>query len=225
MEVTKELRPMYPVDIRIDVSPGGKFKQDRGRNGFHKGVDIKTNWGTEVWASERGVVVLSELVEGSATKGNYGNVIVIDHVHEAGRSGRHIYSLYAHLDDRRVYHDDRSVFHRRSASKEGDTISKGDTIGTTGNSGTRDSYKTKDKKGKKIEKEDQGSFHLHFEIIDSPWELTWGPGSFHRSDFRVNPMMGGGYVDSILKIKYDQKEGLQSMFKGSSRFRRYRRYN
>ena len=216
MEVTKELRPMYPVDREIDVSPGGKFKQDRGRNGFHKGVDIKTNWGTEVWASERGVVVLSDLVEGSATKGNYGNVIVIDHVHEAGSKGRHIYSLYAHLDHRSVFHDDRSVFHRRSASKEGDTVSKGDTIGTTGNSGTRDSYKNIKKK-----KELRGSFHLHFEIIDSPWALVWGPGSFHRSDFRVNPMKNSGYVDSILKIKYDQREGLQSMFKGSSRFRRY----
>ena len=224
MEVTKELRPMYPVDREIDVSPGGKFKQDRGRNGFHKGVDIKTNWGTEVRASERGVVVLSELVEGSATKGHYGNVIVIDHVHEAGRKGRHIYSLYAHLDDRRVYHDHRSVFRRRPDSKdkekEGDTISKGDIIGTTGNSGTTQSYKNAKK-----DKEDQKGFHLHFEIIDSPWALVWGPGSFHRSDFRVNPMKNSGYVDSILKIKYDQREGLQSMFKGSSRFRRFRRYN
>ena len=68
MKVTKELRPMYPVDRTIDVSKGGGYKFYRGKNGLHKGVDIKTNWGTKVRASERGVVVLSELVDGSATK-------------------------------------------------------------------------------------------------------------------------------------------------------------
>jgi murein DD-endopeptidase MepM/ murein hydrolase activator NlpD len=200
MKVTKELRFERAVYSSIEVSKGGGFKFDRGRNGLHKGVDIRANWGTKVWASEKGRVVFADFVGGSASKGNYGNVIVIDHVPKAGRNDRHIYSLYAHLDHIGV------SYHRES-------VGKGDTIGTTGNSGTTQSYKNAKK-----DKEDQRGFHLHFEIIDSPMKLTWGPGNFHGSDYRVNPMRSGGYVGGAVTVEYETGEDEAGKFGGRNPF-------
>ena len=135
MKVLKKLFLERAVDYKIPVSKNGEYKLDRGKNGLHKGVDIRANWGTKVKASESGEVVYFGKVEGTAKKGNYGNVIVIDHVPKADRNSRHIYSLYAHPDSINVsYHKE--------------LVDKGDVIGKTGHSGTTNSYITKTEKRK-----------------------------------------------------------------------------
>lgn len=192
MKIEKTLFFKRAVSKKIEISKGGEFKLDRGKNGLHKGVDLKTNLGTKVWASERGEVVYFGHRPGTKEKGNYGNVIVIGHVPRADKNSRHIYSLYAHLDTIKVGYI-------------GESIGSGDVIGTTGHSGTTNSYKTKTKKGKTIEKEKRGGFHLHFELIDSPKMLFWGPGNFHGSKYRVNPMVGGGYIDCSVVVVYEDK--------------------
>jgi len=148
--------------------------------------------GTDVKVVEDGKVVYSGMVDGSAKKTNYGNVIVIDHTPEADRNQRHVYSLYAHLDSSGVY--------------KGQEVSKGRTIGQSGNTGMRYYYMGK-KRG----------YHLHFEMIDSPRELHWGPGSFHGTSYRVDPM-GGDYIGGTLIIDYPQAIGQISTTGLSSRY-------
>lgn len=152
-------------------------------------MDFASPLGTNVKAVEHGKVVYSGMVDGSVKKTNYGNVIVIDHTPEADRDQRHIYSLYAHLDSRGVY--------------RGQGVSKGRTIGKSGNTGMRYYYMGK-KRG----------YHLHFEMIDSPRELQWGPGRFHGTSYRVDPM-GGDYIGGTLIIDYGQATGQISL---SSRY-------
>lgn len=180
--------------VKEGISEGGHFGATRHYGG-HKGVDFACPLGTNVKAIERGKVVYSGMVDGSVKKTNYGNVIVIDNTPEADRNQRHIYSLYAHLDDRRV-----SQFQ---------TVRLLQSIGQSGNTGMRYYYM-----GKK------SGYHLHFEMVDSPRELYWGPGSFHGTSYRVDPM-GGDYIGGTLKIDYGPGEELQSMFKASLRYRRY----
>ncbi len=202
MKIKKQIRLERAVDKKINISKGGNYKQDRGANWFHKGVDIKANWGTKVCASEDGVVVCSVMAEGSVDKSNYGEVIVIDHVPEAGPKDRHIYTLYAHLDNRKV---------RVGTEEKPTTVTKGQIIGTTGNSGMRQSYIGKEKG---IDKKDQGGFHLHFEVIDSPRVLTWGRYNFHGKRYRVNPEDKGGYVGSIITVEYEAYEEETARFDG-----------
>lgn len=189
MEGTIELKFIRPVSDEI-TRPGGEFGAHR-YYGPHKGVDFKSNWGTAVEASERGEVVCSVMCEGSKEKANYGNVIVIDHTPEAADDQRHVYTLYAHLDSRGV--------------SSGQGVGKGRMICRSGNSGTRQSYNGQPKA-------EQKGYHLHFELIDSPRELHWGPGSFHNTSYRVDPM-GGNYIGGTMKVKYGHGEELQSMFK------------
>lgn len=180
--------------VKEGISEGGHFGATRHYGG-HKGVDFSTPLGKDVKAAENGNVVYSGMENGSVKKTNYGNVIVIDHTPEADRDQRHVYSLYAHLENRGV-----SLYK---------TVGKGETIGQSGNTGMRYYYMGKEK-----------GYHLHFEMIDSPRELHWGPGSFHGTSYRVDPM-DGGYIGGTLKIEYGHGEELQSMFKGSLRYRRY----
>jgi murein DD-endopeptidase MepM/ murein hydrolase activator NlpD len=149
--------------------------------------------GTNVRAVESGKVAYSGMVDGSAKKTNYGNVIVIGHTPEADRNQRHVYSFYAHLDSRGV-------------SRGHEVAKGGSSIGTSGNSGMRYYYMGK-KKG----------YHLHFETIDSPRELQWGPGSFHGTSYRVDPM-GRDYIGGTLIIDYGQATGEVSMSALSSRY-------
>lgn len=194
MEGTMELKLIRPVGDEI-TRPGGEFGAHR-YYGPHKGVDFKSKWGTTVRASESGKVVFSDELKGSKEKANYGNVIVIDHTLEADPDQRHIYTLYAHLDYRGVY--------------KGQKVRKEETIGRSGNSGTRQSYSGKPKA-------EQKGYHLHFELIDSPRELHWGPGSFHGTSYRVDPM-GGDYIGGTLIIDYGQTAGQMSRTGLSSRY-------
>ncbi|VAV84068.1 hypothetical protein MNBD_DELTA01-709 [hydrothermal vent metagenome] len=167
MEGQIELQFDVPVGDRI-TPDGGEFGAPRWYGG-HKGVDFRSNWGTEVRASERGKVVFSSMIEGSKEKTMYGNVVVIDHTFEVECGGRHLYTLYAHMHTRRA---------RRRRIVEKDEV-----IGTTGNSGTRESYsgaKPKDQKG----------YHLHFELIDSPRKLRWRGGNWSAKSLRKNPFKG-----------------------------------
>jgi len=153
-----------------------------------KGLDFNAPVGTTVIASERGVVVYSGTREGSTTTTNYGDTIVIDHAPELGADNRHIYTLYAHLDKRSAY--------------RGQKVGKGETIGISGNSGTMAYYK-------KLKQ----SFHLHFEVIDSPTGLDWNHGwpGGHRKD----PI---GYRGDEKTIEYDLSDLVEKRIFGLNRF-------
>ncbi|MFQ5441942.1 MAG: M23 family metallopeptidase [Thermodesulfobacteriota bacterium] len=91
--------------------------------GSHKGQDFLSNWGDEVLATEDGVVVFSDMIEGSEKRTRYGETVVIDHTPGADeKSGRHIYTLYARLDEMYV--------------RAGDYVEKHETIGAVGSTGT-----------------------------------------------------------------------------------------
>ena len=79
------------------------------KSGVHRGVDILAPDGTEVRASEYGLV----LYAGDGLRG-YGHVIVLDH-------GEGVTTLYAHLREFRV--------------KSGDAVAAGQVIGAVGRTG------------------------------------------------------------------------------------------
>jgi murein DD-endopeptidase MepM/ murein hydrolase activator NlpD len=166
---------------------GAKFAADR-HYGKHKGVDFPVHWGHKVFASERGRVVFSGMVDGSKTKTNYGNVVVIDHTFEARCKGRYLYTLYAHM-------------HTRKARK-GREVKKGEVIGKAGNSGTKEFYIAKEKKGiDKIDGTEKG-YHLHFEMIDSPRPLVWSKGSWNSILLRKDPF--NGYIGSTITLDCEE---------------------
>lgn len=123
MPATIKLTFIRPVDAEINLD-GGKFGAQR-HYGTHIGVDFSARLKT-VRACEDGRVVYSGTRAGSESKANYGNTIIIDHTPDAKKDERHIYSLYAHLDN-------------ISTSKE-KNVRKGDVIGTSGNTWTRQYY-------------------------------------------------------------------------------------
>jgi hypothetical protein len=117
-----ERRPVAPpADLREQLSPvarrtfllpvPGKVGSPFGprKSGFHRGLDILAPDGSEVRASEFGLV----LYAGNRLRG-YGNVIVLDH-------GEGITTLYGHLEEFRV--------------KSGDAVAAGQVIGTVGRTG------------------------------------------------------------------------------------------
>ena len=79
------------------------------KGGFHRGLDILAPEGSDVRASEHGLV----LYAGDGLRG-YGNVIVLDH-------GEGITTLYGHLKEFRV--------------KSGDAVAAGQVIGAVGRTG------------------------------------------------------------------------------------------
>lgn len=101
--------------VRNDVSdPYGS------RGGTHHGIDYASKKGTEVRASERGLVVRAALNPKTEERRRaYGNVI--DHTPMAKKDQRHIYTLYAHLD--------------RMDVSAGDIVHKGQPIGASGDTG------------------------------------------------------------------------------------------
>lgn len=83
MKKTISLRFEKPVNAEINMN-GGQFGAPR-HHGPHQGQDFKAPLGSTVMASESGIVVYSGTREGSTTRTNYGDTIVIDHTPEAGR--------------------------------------------------------------------------------------------------------------------------------------------
>lgn len=173
MKRTVRLLFIHPTDKPINEK-AGKYGAPRYGGRTHKGVDYLAPIGTDVKASESGKVVKSEnrpYIPGRDN--NYGEVIVIDHIPNAGDKERHIYTLYAHLDERAV-----------SAGKK---VKKGDTIGASGNSGMKAAYE-----GKK------SGFHLHFEVRDSKTGMDWD--RWPREHYE-NPL--GGYLCQTKTLEYE----------------------
>lgn len=165
-----------PADDDVNEN-GGQFGAYR-RHGPHMGLDF-LSYLDPVYASEDGIVVYSGMREGSTTETNYGNTIVIDHTPVAGDAERHIYTLYAHLDNRSVH--------------ECQKVRKGETVGISGNSGTVAYYR----------KQKQG-FHLHFEVIDSPSALDWRYG--WPSGNRKDP---ADYLGGVTTVEYDLSDKVE----------------
>lgn len=137
------IRPARPVHSNIGETPGlGQYNTYRDY-GKHAGMDYMAGLGTPVFAILDGVVERASfrpLKKGG--KSSYGYVIVLYHGERAS-TGRHIYSLYAHLEEGSF-----------KTLAPGDKVEKGQQIAKSGNT-----HKAK--------------IHLHFEVKESPEKITW----------------------------------------------------
>jgi hypothetical protein len=108
-----EYLPMIsPVNVIFRLGDGMKFREKHpvlGTPQWHHGQDIRTPYGTEVYATGSGKIIKSDW------DGGFGNCIVIDH-------GYGYQSTYGHLSNMKV-----SV---------GMNVKRGDLIGLTGSTGT-----------------------------------------------------------------------------------------
>ena len=95
----------WPVD-----APERKVISNYGFRGkhMHRGVDIKADYATPVYATARGTVVFSGIMSG------YGNLVVVDH-------GNGYETAYAHLKDRAV--------------DVSESVKRGDSVGHMGRTG------------------------------------------------------------------------------------------
>ncbi len=147
--------PVAPVPGSISH----KFGEDRGTR-RHNGVDYAVEEGTPVRAAASGRVVRStmhkpteEIVIGKKGKkekkfrGSYGNVIIIYHGQDI-ETFAHIYTLYAHLEERSV--------------RVKDEVRLGQVIGSSGRTGTRQGHYNW-----------KGGYELHFEVISSSEGIKW----------------------------------------------------
>ena len=101
---------IWPCSARYITSPFGKRTSPGGigsRN--HKGVDIGASYGSSIYATKAGTVIVS-----SYDAGGYGNYVQIDH-------GGGNYTLYGHMSS--------------IAVSVGQKVSKGQTIGYVGSTG------------------------------------------------------------------------------------------
>lgn len=112
----------YPLDVYKVNSY--KFKQKCTYNklywGIHLGEDINKSSGTAVKSIGRGKVVYSALHPGTKNKSNWGNIVIIAHKHPKTKNV--FYSVYAHLDRRRV--------------SKGQSVKSGQIIGAVGKANT-----------------------------------------------------------------------------------------
>ena len=99
---------MMPTNGRLTSGFGWRTHPVRGGRRHHNGIDIGAKHGTDVFASDSGVVITSTYSSG------YGHYIVISH-------GNGMTTLYAHLSSRKV--------------SSGAIVSKGQVIGLIGSTG------------------------------------------------------------------------------------------
>ncbi|MGE0598597.1 MAG: M23 family metallopeptidase [Dehalococcoidia bacterium] len=104
---------ILPLTLGGDVFISGYFGEERSfnggpRGGHHGGTDIGAPMGTEIHATNRGMVVLAEETR------NRGNLVVLDH-------GAGIFSCYGHQSALRVL--------------VGDVVERGDVLGLVGSTG------------------------------------------------------------------------------------------
>lgn len=101
---------LWPVASYVYISSrfGLRIHPITGEEKNHTGLDIASNQGTAVYASDGGTITLA------GWNGGYGNCIMIDH-------GNGYVTLYGHLSTISV--------------SEGQTVSQGDTIGAVGSTG------------------------------------------------------------------------------------------
>lgn len=97
------------IYLSYAAKKNGKKVKSRSRVSFHRGVDLKGDFGAPVYAMADGVVVLSHLMFFE------GNMVVVDH-------GNRIFSYYMHMESRSV--------------KAGDRVKAGQQIGKVGSTGT-----------------------------------------------------------------------------------------
>lgn len=87
---------------------GYRYHPITGAWKYHAGMDIGSSYGSTIWASDSGTVILS------GWNGGYGECVMIDH-------GNGYYTLYGHMSSRAV--------------SEGQAVSQGQTIGYVGSTG------------------------------------------------------------------------------------------
>jgi murein DD-endopeptidase MepM/ murein hydrolase activator NlpD len=147
---------MYTSSLFDDSS--GSNNQDMRRT-VHVGIDIGAPVGTKVHAFEDGIV---HSVGYNAAVGDYGHVIVIEHVIPSpanGADGAKLYALYGHLA--------KSVLD----NKVGDRISKGQVIGHIGNTDENGGWT---------------GTHLHFQVAVNPPEMEHDmPGTVRLVDRNI----------------------------------------
>ncbi len=97
-----------PLTSAVTSAYGWRSDPFTGQARFHRGVDLRASYGTEVPAVSGGTVV------SAGERGTYGNLVVV-------RDGQGIETRYAHLSATLV--------------KEGDVIAPGTAIGRVGSSG------------------------------------------------------------------------------------------
>jgi murein DD-endopeptidase MepM/ murein hydrolase activator NlpD len=97
-----------PLASRVTSSFGWRSDPFTGRARFHRGVDLRASYGTEVPAASGGTVV------SAGERGSYGNLVVV-------RDSQGVETRYAHLSALLV--------------KEGDDITPGTPVGRVGSSG------------------------------------------------------------------------------------------
>jgi len=113
----------------------------------HLGDDVVAKPGAPVVAIGEGEVVWAEVRLGSATKRNWGGIVVIGHTHRA--SSTPFYSLYGHLRDLTV--------------TVGQTVPAGQVLGAIAEGSTPENGWWQIP-------------HLHFAIYTGPWQNTILPG-------------------------------------------------
>jgi murein DD-endopeptidase MepM/ murein hydrolase activator NlpD len=99
---------MLPVVGEITSPFGWRMHPVLGYERFHAGIDFGVDYGTAIYAAERGTVIFA------GWYGGYGNAVIIDH-------GGSITTLYAHASELYVV--------------EGQAVQRGQAIATVGSTG------------------------------------------------------------------------------------------
>ncbi|HEY3119914.1 MAG TPA: M23 family metallopeptidase [Vicinamibacteria bacterium] len=99
---------IWPVRGYLSAGFGNRIDPFTGQRDFHTGIDISTPIGTKIHAPADGVVI------SCATKGGYGNTMIIDH-------GYGVVTRYGHLDGFNV--------------QPGQRVRRGDVIAFVGDTG------------------------------------------------------------------------------------------
>jgi murein DD-endopeptidase MepM/ murein hydrolase activator NlpD len=97
-----------PLSTPVTSAYGWRSDPFTGEARFHRGVDLRASYGTEVPAASGGTVV------SAGERGTYGNLVVV-------RDGQGVETRYAHLSALLV--------------KEGDVIAPGTPVGRVGSTG------------------------------------------------------------------------------------------
>ncbi len=197
------VKPERPVNSNIrETGDGGKYGADR-KDGKHAGMDYFAGEGHPVFAILDGVVERASFKPRKEGKNStYGNVIVLYHGEDA-RTGKHTYSLYAHLK--------KGSFNTLWTGKK---VKRGQQIARTSNTGTWQKHhynknnkkypirEIKDDKGIKRSRKSTGN-HLHFEVKQSPVKIEW-----HIAGFDMGIEYGQYKVDPK---KFLEKEFLKNL--------------
>jgi len=99
---------MYPTIGPVTSNFGWRTHPILGTERFHSGIDFGADYGSLVYASERGRVIYADWY------GGYGNAVIVDH-------GNGMTTLYAHCSELYV--------------KDGDVVEKGQPISAVGSTG------------------------------------------------------------------------------------------